>query len=159
MNRERSRHRNGHSQNNNAPPKVREVFDDIIVEANENNFKSQPIDKFEEIELPDVFFDLFKKNNYVKPTKIQSIAIPIALESFDIIGVAKTGSGKTLSFVLPILMAIDDEKKYFQEKGKVSLSFTRRHTITRKCPVLSCLLLLESSLFKYMILPSPTLKV
>lgn len=101
-----------------APPKVREVYGDIIIEANENDFKSQPINRFEEIELPDCFFQQFKKNNYEKPTTIQSIAIPIALESFDIIGVAKTGSGKTLSFVLPILMAIDDEKKYCQEKGK-----------------------------------------
>ena len=115
--RDRSRHKNNPLPNG-APPKVREVYGDIVIEANENNFRSAPITKFEELELPQVFFDLFKKNNYTAPTKIQSIAIPIALESFDIIGVAKTGSGKTLSFVLPILMAIDDEKNYYKEKGK-----------------------------------------
>ena len=92
--------------------------EDIVITANENDFKSRPIHTFEEIELPDQFFRLFKEANYVRPTKIQSIAIPIVLESFDLIGVAKTGSGKTLSFIIPILMAIMEEKKYCQEKGK-----------------------------------------
>lgn len=92
--------------------------EDIVITANENDFKSRPIHAFEEIELPDQFFRLFKEANYVKPTKIQSIAIPIVLESFDLIGVAKTGSGKTLSFIIPILMAIMEEKKYCAEKGK-----------------------------------------
>ena len=55
---------------------------------------------------------------YVRPTKIQANAIPIALESFDIIGVAKTGSGKTLSFILPIIMAIQEEKEYCKKNGK-----------------------------------------
>jgi len=58
----------------------------------------------------------------VRPTKIQANAIPIALEFFDIIGVAKTGSGKTLSFVLPVLMAIQDEKEFCKRNNKVRLA-------------------------------------
>lgn len=94
------------------------VDGDIVIQSNDNCFQSNPIAAFEEIELPPAFFKIFKQMNYTKPTKIQSIAIPIALESFDIIGVARTGSGKTLSFLLPILMAIEDEKRYCTEKGK-----------------------------------------
>lgn len=94
------------------------VDGDITIESNENNFQSNPIHRFEEIALSDCFFTLFKQFGYQAPTKIQSIAIPIALEGFDIIGVAKTGSGKTLSFVLPILMAIEDEKQFCKQKGK-----------------------------------------
>lgn len=40
---------------------------------------------------------------YKNATEIQAQAIPAALEGRDIIGVAKTGSGKTAAFALPIL--------------------------------------------------------
>jgi ATP-dependent RNA helicase DDX47/RRP3 len=40
------------------------------------------------------------------PTPIQEEAIPLALQGRDIIGLAETGSGKTASFVLPILQAL-----------------------------------------------------
>ena len=40
---------------------------------------------------------------YTKPYPIQQEAIPAILQGRDILGIAKTGSGKTASFVLPIL--------------------------------------------------------
>jgi len=43
---------------------------------------------------------------YENPTPIQAQAIPVAIEGRDILGIAKTGSGKTASFVLPILNQI-----------------------------------------------------
>lgn len=118
-NRERSRHKKQKGTSEPIQAKVKEVFGDILVLSNENNYQSRPIAQFEDIDLPPKFFELFQKMKFERPTKIQSIAIPIALESYDIIGVAKTGSGKTLSFVLPILMAIQDEKEYCTEKGTV----------------------------------------
>ena len=41
--------------------------------------------------------------NYTKPYPIQEKAIPAILKGKDILGIAKTGSGKTASYVLPIL--------------------------------------------------------
>ncbi len=43
------------------------------------------------------------KLGYEQPMPIQSQAIPIVLAGKDVLGIAKTGSGKTASFVLPIL--------------------------------------------------------
>ncbi|RAH21304.1 DEAD/DEAH box helicase, partial [Vibrio vulnificus] len=40
---------------------------------------------------------------YPKPTRIQTQAIPVILEGRDLIAAAQTGTGKTASFVLPIL--------------------------------------------------------
>ncbi|MFK8009730.1 MAG: DEAD/DEAH box helicase [Saprospiraceae bacterium] len=40
---------------------------------------------------------------YESPTPIQAQVIPVAIEGRDLLGIAKTGSGKTASFVLPIL--------------------------------------------------------
>jgi ATP-dependent RNA helicase DeaD len=44
---------------------------------------------------------------YVNPTPIQALAIPLLLEGNDIIGQAKTGTGKTAAFTLPLLGRID----------------------------------------------------
>jgi superfamily II DNA/RNA helicase len=40
---------------------------------------------------------------FVTPTPIQELAIPLALEDRDVLGVAQTGTGKTLAFLVPIL--------------------------------------------------------
>ncbi len=43
------------------------------------------------------------EHGLVRPTEIQSRAIPLLLEERSVVGVSETGSGKTLAFVLPIL--------------------------------------------------------
>ena len=43
---------------------------------------------------------------YSDPTPIQVKAIPLALAGHDMMGIAQTGTGKTVAFVLPILMKI-----------------------------------------------------
>ena len=44
-----------------------------------------------------------KKSGYRKPRPIQAALIPHILNGDNVIGVTETGSGKTASFVLPIL--------------------------------------------------------
>lgn len=44
---------------------------------------------------------------YINPTSIQALTIPLLLEGNDIIGQAKTGTGKTAAFTLPLLGRID----------------------------------------------------
>lgn len=52
--------------------------------------------------LPSLLETLAEKN-FVKPTEIQSRALPLLLEGRTVVGVAETGSGKTLTYALPIL--------------------------------------------------------
>lgn len=45
--------------------------------------------------------------NITTPTKIQSEVYPLAIKCENVIGVAPTGAGKTLAFLLPILQKLD----------------------------------------------------
>jgi len=58
---------------------------------------------FENLGIHQALLPLLEKENMATPTPIQTQAIPAILDQEDILGIAKTGSGKTASFVLPIL--------------------------------------------------------
>jgi ATP-dependent RNA helicase DDX56/DBP9 len=45
-------------------------------------------------------------NQFEKPTLVQAAAIPLAINGRDIVARAKTGSGKTAAYVIPILHQI-----------------------------------------------------
>ncbi len=55
------------------------------------------------MQLPAVILDALFDAGYEKPTAIQASLVPLALQQYDLIGQAKTGSGKTAAFGLPIL--------------------------------------------------------
>lgn len=61
---------------------------------------------------------------YQEPTPIQAQAIPVVLEGRDLLGIAKTGSGKTASFILPVLnklIAIKNNERSRQPKVLILL--------------------------------------
>ena len=58
---------------------------------------------FSSLGLSQPLADAVAEQHYTKPYPIQQQAIPAILSGKDILGIAKTGSGKTASFVLPIL--------------------------------------------------------
>ena len=53
---------------------------------------------------------------YTKPTAIQQKAIPVVLSGKDIIAAAQTGTGKTASFVLPLLELLNSRYKETEKK-------------------------------------------
>lgn len=63
-----------------------------------------PICSFREMKFPKAILAALEKRNIRKPSPIQVQGIPAVLSGRDLIGIAFTGSGKTLVFVLPIVM-------------------------------------------------------
>ncbi|KFR00511.1 putative ATP-dependent RNA helicase DDX43, partial [Opisthocomus hoazin] len=61
-----------------------------------------PICKFEDVfeHYPDLMAHI-RKVGFQKPTPIQSQAWPIILQGIDLIGIAQTGTGKTLAYLMP----------------------------------------------------------
>jgi ATP-dependent RNA helicase RhlE len=59
---------------------------------------------FTSLGLSPELLKVLSDHNFIAPTPIQQAAIPAILSKKDILGIAKTGSGKTASYVLPLLM-------------------------------------------------------
>lgn len=76
-----------------------------------------PIRTFKEMKFPKAILGGLEKKKIKKPTPIQVQGIPAVLSGRDLIGIAFTGSGKTLVFVLPIIM--------FSLEQEVRLPFVR----------------------------------
>ncbi len=56
--------------------------------------------------------EALRKLGYKTPTKIQQEAIPVLLQGKDIFGCARTGTGKTAAFALPVMQLIEERKGY-----------------------------------------------
>ena len=65
---------------------------------------------FPSLGLPRYFSKTLKSQNYDKPYPIQERAIPSILAKKDVLGIAQTGSGKTASYILPLLANLENVK-------------------------------------------------
>ena len=70
----------------------------------------KPTLTFEEAGFPKYIKETWEKMNFVKPTAIQAQGWPVALSGRDMVGVAETGSGKTLSFLLPAIVHVNQQE-------------------------------------------------
>ncbi|MBV1865397.1 MAG: DEAD/DEAH box helicase [Rhodobacteraceae bacterium] len=61
---------------------------------------------FTDLDLDPKILKAIEDVGYESPTPIQAEAIPLALQGRDVLGIAQTGTGKTASFVLPMLNAL-----------------------------------------------------
>jgi len=65
---------------------------------------------FRELALSQAIQDILKVQGYTSPTPIQESVIPLVIEGKDVRAKAQTGSGKSASFVLPILELLDQRR-------------------------------------------------
>ena len=62
---------------------------------------------FDDLDLSPVMRRALKKAGFETPSPIQHALIPLALDGLDVIGQARTGTGKTAAFSIPILEQLD----------------------------------------------------
>jgi len=74
---------------------------------------------FTSLGLSPVLLEALADENYSQPYPIQKEAIPAILSNKDVLGIAKTGSGKTASYVLPILNNLKSNKPLKNRHVKV----------------------------------------
>lgn len=84
----------------------------------------KPVQKWSQCGLGVQSLEVIQKLGYDKPTSIQSQAIPSIMSGRDVIGVAKTGSGKTIAFLLPMFRHIKDQRPIDSLDGPVGLIMT-----------------------------------
>lgn len=60
--------------------------------------------------LPELLTAIAARQQFTRPYPIQSRAIPAILKGRDVLAIARTGSGKTASFLLPILQSIHSQE-------------------------------------------------
>lgn len=84
----------------------------------------KPVQKWSQCGLGVQTLDVVDKLGYESLTSIQSQAIPAIMSGRDVIGVAKTGSGKTIAFLIPMFRHIKDQRPLENMEGPVGLVMT-----------------------------------
>ena len=84
----------------------------------------KPVQKWSQCGLGVQTLDVIDRLGYENPTSIQSQAIPAIMSGRDVIGVAKTGSGKTVAFLIPMFRHIKDQRPLENMEGPIGLIMT-----------------------------------
>ena len=78
-----------------------------------------PCTRFEDMKLPPPILAALAEKGITAPTPIQAQGLPFALAGRDVVGIAFTGSGKTLVFSLPmVLWALQEELRMPLGRGE-----------------------------------------
>lgn len=84
----------------------------------------KPVQKWSQCGLGVQTQGVIQKLGYEQTTSIQAQAIPAIMSGRDVIGVAKTGSGKTIAFLLPMFRHIRDQRPLDNMEGPIGLIMT-----------------------------------
>ncbi|KAL7556512.1 hypothetical protein ACA910_000975 [Epithemia clementina (nom. ined.)] len=85
--------------------------------GNGPNGKVKGAGSFQALKLSPEVFKGIQKMGYQQPTPVQRQALPILLTGVDAVVMARTGSGKTAAFIIPLLEKLIQEKKQEEESG------------------------------------------
>ncbi|CAN9505172.1 unnamed protein product [Ophioblennius macclurei] len=81
----------------------------------------KPIISFHQAHFPQYVMDVLMEQNFKEPTAIQAQGFPLALSGRDMVGIAQTGSGKTLSYLLPAIVHINHQPYLERGDGPICL--------------------------------------
>ncbi|KAG9069195.1 hypothetical protein KI688_010092 [Linnemannia hyalina] len=82
---------------------------------------AKPCISFAHFGFEEALMETIRRAGYSEPSGIQQQAIPVALSGRDIIGIAKTGSGKTAAFLLPMIVHIMDQEELDKGDGPIGV--------------------------------------
>ncbi|KAF8567454.1 hypothetical protein P879_02675 [Paragonimus westermani] len=100
-----------------------------------------PIRHFIEMRLPSALVDILKTRGISNPTPIQMQGLPAVLSGRDMIGIAFTGSGKTMVFSIPVvLFSMDQEQKipFIPSEGPYGLILGPSRELARQTHEVLC---------------------
>ncbi|KAI2868343.1 hypothetical protein CBS147343_4134 [Aspergillus niger] len=81
----------------------------------------RPVETFDEAGFPQYVLSEVKAQGFDRPTAIQSQGWPMALSGRDVVGIAETGSGKTLTYCLPAIVHINAQPLLAPGDGPIVL--------------------------------------
>lgn len=81
----------------------------------------KPVTTFDEAGFPGYVMSEVKAQGFTEPTAIQSQGWPMALTGRDVVGIAETGSGKTLTYCLPAIVHINAQPLLAPGDGPIVL--------------------------------------
>ncbi|CAI7579533.1 unnamed protein product [Penicillium manginii] len=81
----------------------------------------RPVETFDEAGFPSYVLSEVKAQGFDKPTSIQSQGWPMSLSGRDVVGIAETGSGKTLTYCLPAIVHINAQPLLSPGDGPIVL--------------------------------------
>ncbi|KAK0481586.1 P-loop containing nucleoside triphosphate hydrolase protein [Armillaria novae-zelandiae] len=135
-------------ENDDEPTRRRDVQKTPIHRhrvTSKGNDVPEPVDSFEQLieryNISSLLNANLSKSGFMEPTGIQSYGIPILLESRDLAAISPTGTGKTLSYLLPVISSLDapissaENGKYGSGVRAVVLAPTKElaHQIHNEC--------------------------
>jgi ATP-dependent RNA helicase DeaD len=85
----------------------------------ENGSQAAPAARFDELGLSETMLAALESVAYEHPTPVQAGIIPVALAGKDVLGQARTGTGKTAAFAIPILEKLEQASRGHQPRALV----------------------------------------
>merc|ERR1712002_734041 len=97
----------------------------------------KPVTKFHEANFPESIMFQIEKNSWENPTPIQAQGWPMALSGRDVVGIARTGSGKTVSFILPALVNITQQPYLKRGDGPICIVLVPTRELAQQVAVIA----------------------
>ena len=119
----------------NAPQSRHDRIRELTGISCEGEDVPPPIVSFKDMKFPSFILKALKSKAIEKPMPIQIQGMPAVLSGRDLIGIAYTGSGKTLVFTLPIIMfSMEQEKKlpFKRQEGPYGLIICPSRELARQ---------------------------
>ncbi|KAK9535497.1 hypothetical protein VZT92_007873 [Zoarces viviparus] len=98
----------------------------------------KPVTSFQQAQFPQHVLDVLMQQNFKEPTAIQAQGFPLALSGRDMVGIAQTGSGKTLSYLLPAIVHISHQPYLERGDGPICLVLAPTRELAQQVQQVAC---------------------